>query len=49
MGTAHTEDKAPASRVLLEKEGSGPAAARVETATRTRKRRMVVLDGALRM
>ncbi len=37
------------SRVVFEERGSGPAAARVESAMTTMKRRMVVYDGGLDM
>lgn len=47
--TTHTEGGALASRVVFEKEGSGPAAARVEVARRIRKGRMMMLDKAERM
>lgn len=47
--TTHTEGEALAAREVLEKEGSGPAAARVEIARRIRKGRMMMLDKAERM
>ena len=43
VGTGLTEGQARVSRAAFENGGSGPAAARVESATRTRKRRMVMM------
>lgn len=48
MEAGLTEDELRASKAAVEKCGSGPAAARVENARRTRKKRMVMFDG-LRM
>lgn len=45
LQTSLTEDAARVSRVALEKGGSGPAAARVESARSTMERRMVVFVG----
>lgn len=39
-----TEDVLRASRAEFEKDGSGPAAARAESASKTREKRMVMFD-----
>ena len=47
MSAAHTEVGVPAFRVVFEKEGSGPAAARVESARKTMERCIVMVDEGL--
>ena len=49
METKLTEDELRASRAAVEKCGSGPAAARVENARRTRKKRIMMFDEGLGM
>ena len=49
VGTGLTKGGARASRAAVEKGGSGPAAARVESARRTRERRILMLNGGLGM
>lgn len=44
-----TEDEARVSRAASEKGGSGPAAAKVESARKMTRRRMVVFDEGLVM
>ena len=48
-GRVLTWAKRPRFRVVFDMGGSGPAAARVESAMTTTERRMMILGGVLRM